>query len=350
MDSTADTPPNIVSAWFQSLPQSFPSSSEGFVGDLIALCQELFIEVQLTVGGREGSNTLLGLQQDFAIWIDQKDRLDESLNRAPDLRTQIVCNLVALIVVLSKGNANCPIVKWNLLTSRTGLQPSRERARFPDTRRVIEQASAFARNVINQSRHYVYTDPAEYIHAASNAIQSRLGNLRDLSPTIDGLSLERYDEAESRDAREGSAVTREGIPPAFRLFFEGKFPDAQDSQISRCFVANCSRANGFRSSHPEVDVYYDSSNDTDDGEASPSNSSKPRAGPSSDSSTSFFNSSMASRLLTRTKTLSNSASTSLSTEANLFSIGQTGSSDSRARRTLECPLCNEKAKDPADYK
>lgn len=106
MYSTGDIPPTNVNVWFQSLPQSFPDSSEGFVGELISLCKELFAEVQHTVGGREGSQDLHGLQQSFAIWVDQKDRLDVRLNGAPDMRTRIVCDLVALIVILSSGNAD----------------------------------------------------------------------------------------------------------------------------------------------------------------------------------------------------------------------------------------------------
>lgn len=198
--------------------------------------------------------------------------------------------------------------------------------------------------------HYTNTDLAEYIQAASNAIQSRLDNLRSLSPTID-CWLEDHDAARSRDEGKGNAVTREEIPPAVLNLFEERFPNAPDHLVSICFAAHCQRVKDSCSSHPEVEVHLNSSNGSDDVEAPHSSTSKPKTGRSSSSSRSFLDPSLASELSSRTNAQSDTAPTSLSSEANLFSVGQSTSSGFCAgRRLLECSLCNEKAKDLADHR
>ena len=105
MDVIGDTPLNDVNAWFRSLPKSFPDSSEGFVEDLISLCRELFTDVRRTVGSRSGHSSLREMHLSFALWNDQKDHLNEKLDKAPRVRADVVCDLVFLIIILSQGNA-----------------------------------------------------------------------------------------------------------------------------------------------------------------------------------------------------------------------------------------------------
>ena len=348
---TADTPPNDVKAWLQSLPKSFPDSREGFVEYLISYCKELFKDVRRTIGRRAGYGSLHQMHQSFEFWNDQKDHLNEKLDRAPGVRAEVVCNLVFLIIFLSQGNVRYHFGMYEILTIEVGLLPDTQKARFLETRRVIEQASTSAGDYINQSERYQKLLPEEYSNAVGDAIQSRLNNLWMLSPHIDAplvdTSPEIYGEAGPMNSREDTVLTRDSIPGPLHSL-KDKFPNASDVLLSRCLAANRQRENNLRRKHADVDVLRKSSHGSDDNEGPHSVPSKFKALSCSNATTSIVGSSRASRLWS--KAHSNTPPTSLSTEANSHGLWQTSSNDSRAqRRSMRCALCNDKLKDSAEY-
>ncbi|KAM0803375.1 hypothetical protein BDR22DRAFT_66911 [Usnea florida] len=174
-----------------------------------------------------------------------------------------------------------------------------------------------------------------------------------LSPHIDAPlvdnSPEIYDDAGPMNAREDTVLTRDSFPGPLHSLRD-KVPNASDVLLSRCLAANRQRENNLRSNHADVDILHNSSHGSDDIEAPHSSSSKFKIVTSSSASTSFVDSSRASRLLSKANAQSNTSPTSLSTEANSHGLWQTSSNDSRAqRRSMKCALCNDKLKGSAEY-
>ena len=181
---------------------------------MISLNQGYFKEVRKAAGHHQDAGhyqdapsvlEVLELQKRFSLWADGVRGLDRKLEGNSKVRGSIVSDLAGLVLILSGGSTNCSTLKLILpLTSATGegLFPHECQQTLRDkTNRVLEQASKIA---FSHLKHPVRCPPLNilgFCNSATEEIKSRIGNLYDLTSTIQHL-VGSFDETEPRQAEE----------------------------------------------------------------------------------------------------------------------------------------------------
>ena len=197
-----------VPGWIRELPTKYQDANGGVMNDLMLLIDRYLEQVRIAAGNNEEATSvleMLELQSRFSLLTDGDSDLDQRLHRDPEVRKQVVSNLLIVVLVLNTGSTFWSSLKMTLdLTFGTGVSlfaPENKKALHEDTNRILEQAAAIGHDNLELKPRCAPVNVVEFCNSTKDIINSRMENVYALLPATRHL-VQDFGKSEPRQSRE----------------------------------------------------------------------------------------------------------------------------------------------------
>ena len=200
--SPAET--GTIDEWIRDFLEKSSDVDGGIVNKLMELVRCYLKQFELAAVKHQGAVSVLKEHRQNIGLLTDDSKLDQRVAEAPEMQAAIVSYLIALVIVLSRGDFPSSVEKMLLLILHPGtnlVTPEKRQDLHKETEQVIEQVSDIALVHLQRSAGCSPNNILKFLDAENLEIKARIEDLFDLLPETHSL-INDLEEIEPRQVQE----------------------------------------------------------------------------------------------------------------------------------------------------